>query len=118
MLWRERDLLGAVVSVLVEPRAESPGRLPAARPVAEALAALDEVQCRRRLGVDRAGVALGLPAGCTLADLAAAAPRPWDDLLRRHIVGLLEATSEVVAAADMSGSDGETGAGQGGVGLA
>ena len=97
LLWRERDLLGQVVDELEDPERPEPV------PVATVLADLEVVQQERRLIVDRAGVALGLPAGCTLADLAGAAPEPWDDLLRHHISGLLKATREIVAAAATGG---------------
>jgi hypothetical protein len=99
VLWRERDLLGAVVSELEQEAdgVDLDNEVPA--PVADVLADLEDVQRQRRLVVDRAGLALGLPSGCTLADLASAAPEPWDDLLRRHIAALLAAANDVAVAA-------------------
>jgi hypothetical protein len=98
VLWRERDLLGLVVTGLEQPDA------PAARSredtdLALALSALEDVQRHRRLVVDGAGTALGLPAGCTLADVAGVAPEPWADLLRLHITALIAGMDDVVKAA-------------------
>jgi hypothetical protein len=95
VLWRERDLLGLVVTGLERPDAT----VVADPDLALALSALEDVQRHRRLVVDTAGTDLGLPAGCTLADLADIAPEPWRDLLHLHISALIAAMDEVVKAA-------------------
>lgn len=100
VLWRERDLLAAVVSEVGRPGCAGHGA------VSSALDDLEDVQRRRRLAVEEACTALGLPRGGTLADLAVAAPAPWGDLLRHHIVALLDATSDVVAAVEQQPADG------------
>jgi hypothetical protein len=43
---------------------------------------------------------LGLDPDCSLRDLAAAAPPPWDDVLKDHRESLLTATSEISSLAE------------------
>ena len=100
ILWQERHLLEQLVFKLEEQQL----LLAAGRTRWLALAAdeldavmgdLRAVELLRAIEVDATAVALGIPAGPSLGDLAAAAPDPWDDLLAQHRAALVGELDEV-----------------------
>jgi hypothetical protein len=100
ILWQERHLLELLVFKLDEQQL----LLAAGRTRWLALAAdeldavmgeLRQVELLRAIEVDGTAEVLGLPSGPSLAELAAAAPDPWDDLLQQHRAALLALAEEV-----------------------
>lgn len=100
ILWQERHLLELLVFKLEEQQL----LLAAGRTRWLALAAdeldavmdeLRDVELLRAMEVDAAAGALGLAPNPSLAELAAAAPDPWDDLLAQHREALLLLADEV-----------------------
>lgn len=100
ILWQERHLLELLVFKLEEQQL----LLAAGRTRWLALAAdeldavmgeLREVELLRAIEVDATAEVLGLPSGPSLAELAVAAPDPWDDLLKQHRAALVALAEEV-----------------------
>jgi len=100
ILWQERHLLEQLVFKLEEQQL----LLAAGRTRWLALAAdeldavmgdLRAVELLRAIEVDATALALGIDAGPSLAELAAAAPDPWDELLVQHRDALLLLADEV-----------------------
>jgi hypothetical protein len=76
ILGRERHLTALLVGMLQ--RAEAPAALVPVR------AALRRAALLRAVEVHALAATWGLPAGVTLAELAAAAPPPWSEVLAGH----------------------------------
>ncbi|MFD1505467.1 flagellar protein FlgN [Georgenia yuyongxinii] len=100
ILWRERELLEQLLFkleveqlFLVTGRAK---RLPlATREVEEVLETIRLAEVGRSIEVDEAAIALGLPTGVSLLDLANASPAPWDGILLEHRKNFVRLTAEV-----------------------
>lgn len=100
ILWRERDLLDLLAFKLDEQ-----GLLLAAgrtrwltRAADELEAVMEElryVELVRAMETSALAEELGLPGGASLAELAGAAPTPWDELLWSHRAALIELSEEV-----------------------
>lgn len=89
VLWRERNLLELLLFKLDEERlllgAGLDGWLPRATHEVELVRAeLHRIEEPRTRAVDGLAAELGLPPGTALAEVAAAAPPPWDGLLEEH----------------------------------
>jgi flagellar biosynthesis/type III secretory pathway chaperone len=57
-------------------------------------------ELRRSIELGDVSEALGLDPDCSLRELAAAAPPPWDDVLTDHREALLTATTEISSLAE------------------
>ncbi len=104
ILWRERELLDVLLFKLEQERllleAGEPQWLPrASREIELVLEQLRLTELTRVLEVDGLAAELGLPAGTTLPDLAAAAPSPWRDLFVAHLQGFTQLKARVCEAA-------------------
>ncbi|KAE8764073.1 flagellar protein FlgN [Georgenia thermotolerans] len=100
ILWRERELLEQLLFKLeVEQLFLITGRttrLPlASREVEEVLETIRAAELGRTVEVDEAALALGLPTGVSLLDLAQAAPAPWDAILLEHRKNFVRLTAEI-----------------------
>ena len=100
ILWRERELLELLLYKLDAQRMLlGSGRdrwLPHVSDELEAvLEELRHTELLRAMEVDAVAHELGLPPAPTLAELAAAAPAPWDELLTQHRDALLGLSGEV-----------------------
>jgi hypothetical protein len=100
ILWRERHLLELLAFKLdAQQLLIGSGRDRWLHHVSDELeSVLDELrhtELLRAVEVDAVAGALGLGAGASLAELAAAAPAPFDDLLRQHREALVELAAEV-----------------------
>lgn len=104
ILWRQRHLLELLLFKLdVEQTLLAAGRLRwLARATNEVELVLDEIRATelaRAVAIDSLAPELGLPPGASLADLAAAAPSPWDGIFTEHRVAFLSLTDEVAVVA-------------------
>ena len=104
-LWRERRLLEMLLFKLEEEQLVlTAGRsrwLPQATREVEAV--LDEIrsaEIARAVEVEDVAATLGLAGNASLAELAAAAPAPWDELLRSHRDAFASVTAEIGRMAD------------------
>jgi hypothetical protein len=100
ILWRERQLLDLLVCKLeVEQLVLAGGRtrwLPAVtREVEYVLAEVKQVELLRAVLVGAAAEQLGLDPGCTLRELADAAPPPWNSILEQHRSAFLTTAEEL-----------------------
>jgi hypothetical protein len=100
LLWEEREVLERVLFKLVEQQliveAGQTRWLAAANNEVEAAAmALRGSEVLRSAEVDALAEVLGLAPGATLAELAAAAPEPWADMLREHRDALIVLTMDM-----------------------
>jgi hypothetical protein len=100
VLWRERELLENLLYKLeVEELVLATGRAKwIGRATREVEALLDQVRgadLGRAVEADHAALSVGLPAGSSLAELAAAAPSPWDEMLRAHHVALSDIAAQI-----------------------
>ena len=100
ILWQERHLLELLVFKLEEQQlllaaGRSRWLALAADELDEVMAELRQVELLRAIEVDATAAVLGLPSGPSLAELAAAAPDPWDDLLQQHRAALVALADEV-----------------------
>ncbi len=105
ILWRQRDLLECLVYRLeCEHLLLAAGRTRwLARATAEVetvLAELGVIELQRAAAADAACRELGLPVGCTLETLAAAAQPPWTGVLLDHRQVLLTLTGELTTLAE------------------
>lgn len=105
VLWRERHLLELLLFKLEEEQLVlSSGRTRwLGHATREVEAVLDEIRTAelgRAAEADEAARLLGLTPGVGLAELAAHAPAPWDDLLRTHRDAFASLTTEISALAD------------------
>jgi len=100
ILWRERHLLELLVFKLdAQQLLIGSGRdrwlSHASDELELVLEELRHTELRRAIEVDAVAPELGLNPGATLAELAVAAPAPFDQLLRQHRDALLELAAEV-----------------------
>lgn len=100
ILWRQRHLLELLLFKLdVEQTLLAAGRLRwLARATNEVEMVLDEIRATelaRAVAVDEVASSLGLAPGCSLRELAAAAPTPWDGILTEHRTAFLLLTEEI-----------------------
>ncbi len=102
ILWSEREALELLLFKLVEEQlvvtSGSPRWL--SRADAEVRAALDRMRAGevvRAAEVEALAMSLGLPVETSLAELAAAAPEPWDLVLTEHRNALRELVLEIEA---------------------
>ncbi len=100
ILWRERQLLELLVFKLdAQQLLIGSGRdrwlTHASDELQLVMEELQHVELLRAMEVDSVASSLGLPPGVSLAELADAAPAPFDDLFRQHRICLLELSSEV-----------------------
>lgn len=105
VLWRERHLLELLLFKLEEEQLVlGSGRTRwLGHATREVEAVLDEIrgaELGRAIEADEAARELDLPSGTGLAELAAHAPAPWDDLLRAHRDAFASLTAEISALAD------------------
>jgi hypothetical protein len=105
VLWRERHLLELLLFKLEEEQLVlSSGRTRwLGHATREVEAVLDEIRTAelgRATEADAVARLLGLDPGAGLAELAAHAPSPWDDLLRTHRDAFASLTAEISALAD------------------
>ena len=100
VLWHERELLEVLVFKLEEEQlvlASGKTRW-LARATREVEVIVEEMrlcEVRRAIAVDEVAGLLGLPIEPTLAQLAAASPAPWDELLKDHRTAFMSLTSEI-----------------------
>jgi hypothetical protein len=107
ILWRERRLLELLQFKLTEEQLlVAAGRvrwLPSAtREVELIMIELQRAELTRAVAVDELAVDLGIAPNPSLADVAVAAPEPWDGVFERHRDALVVAVEEVDALADES----------------
>lgn len=100
ILWRQRQLLELLLYKLeVEHSLLAGGRARwLARATDEVGLVLDELRATelsRALAIDEVADALGLPAGCTLAELVHGAPAPWSGIFAEHRAAFLGLTDEI-----------------------
>lgn len=100
ILWRERHLLELLVFKLdAQQLLIGSGRdrwlNHASDELESVLEELRHTELLRAVEVDDVAPTLGLGAGASLAELAMAAPAPFDDLLRQHREALVELAAEV-----------------------
>jgi len=105
VLWRERHLLELLLFKLeVEQLVLTAGRTRwLGHATREVEAVLDEIrgaELGRAVEADDAARSLGLEPGVGLAEIAAHAPAPWDDLMRAHRDAFGSLTAEISALAD------------------
>lgn len=104
ILWRQRHLLELLLFKLeVEQSLLAAGRMRwLARATNEVEMVLDEIrdaELTRAVAVDGLAAELGLEAGCSLREVAAAASPPWDGIFTEHRAAFLQLTGEVAAVA-------------------
>lgn len=100
ILWRERHLLELLVFKLdAQQLLLGSGRdrwlIHASDELEHVLDELRHTELLRAVEVDGVAASLGLSPGASLAELADAAPVPFDSLLRQHREALLELAAEV-----------------------
>ena len=105
VLWHERSLLELLLFKLEEEQllltaGRSRWLAHATREVEAVLAEIRDAELGRSVEATAACAQLGLPDGASLAEMADAAPAPWDDLLRRHREAFAALTAEISHLAD------------------
>jgi hypothetical protein len=108
-LWRERHLLEMLLFKLDEQQillaaGRSRWLTMAATEVERVVDELRHVELSRAIEVDAVANELGLDPGCSLGELADAAPAPWDGVLRQHRDAFVLVAEEIK---DMAGSNRE-----------
>jgi hypothetical protein len=63
------------------------------------LAEVKQAELLRAVLIDAVASQLGLQPGCTLRELAEAAPNPWDTILEQHRIAFLTTSEELRAVA-------------------
>jgi hypothetical protein len=104
ILWRQRHLLELLLFKLdVEQTLLAAGRLRwLARATNEVEIVLDEIRATelaRAVAIDELASQHGLAPGCSLRELAAAVPAPWDGILTEHRTAFLSLTEEIAVVA-------------------
>lgn len=104
LLWRERQLLELLLFKLeVEQLLLTSGRTRwlahATDEVSTVLGEIRSTELGHAVVSDGVAIELGLEPGATLAQLAAAAPSPWDTVLTEHRDAFLELTGQIDALA-------------------
>ena len=105
VLWHQRNLLELLLFKLEEEQliltsGRSRWLAHATREVETVLDEIRTAELGRALAAELAAVTLGLPAESSLAQIAAAAPAPWDELLRAHREAFASLSSEIGQLAD------------------
>ena len=105
VLWRERQLLELLLFKLEEEQLLlTSGRTRwlghATREVESVLDQIRQAELGRAVEADAAARELGIEPGSSLSVLAAAAPPPWDDLLREHHEAFVSLTEQIKELAD------------------
>lgn len=105
VLWHERSLLELLLFKLEEEQLLlTSGRTRwlahATREVEAVLSQIRDAELGRSVEAGAVCAALGLPDGASLAEMADAAPAPWDDLLRQHREAFASLTAEISHLAD------------------
>jgi hypothetical protein len=105
ILWRQRHLLELLLYKLeVEHTLLAAGRvrwLPRATGEVElVLEELRTAELARAVAIDEIAEQLGLASGCTLLEIAAAAPPPWGGIFGEHRAAFLLLTDEIAAMAE------------------
>ena len=100
MLWRERQLLELLLFKLeVEQLLLTSGRsrwlAHATEEVERVLEQIRTTELGHAVESDAVAAQLGLAPGSTLAQLAEAAPAPWDGLLREHRDAFIDLTGQI-----------------------
>jgi hypothetical protein len=100
ILWHQRHLLELLLFKLdVEQTLLAAGRLRwLARATNEVELVLDEIrstELARAVAIDDVAAELGLAPACSLRELAAVAPAPWDSILMEHRDAFLVLTEEI-----------------------
>ncbi len=104
-LWHERRLLELLLFKLEEEQlvltsGRSRWLAQATREVESVLDEIRSAEIARAVEVEDVAAALGLAGNASLAELAAAAPAPWDELLRSHRDAFASVTAEIGRMAD------------------
>ena len=104
ILWRQRHLLELLLFKLdVEQTLLAAGRLRwLARATNEVELVLDEIRATelaRAVVIDEIASGLGLAPGCSLRELAAVVPSPWDSIFTEHRTAFLGLTDEIAVVA-------------------
>ena len=104
-LWHERRLLELLLFKLEEEQlvltsGRSRWLAQATREVESVLDEIRSAEIARAVEVEDVAATLGLAGNASLAELAAAAPAPWDELLRAHHEAFLSLTGEISRLAD------------------
>ncbi|MFC0713838.1 flagellar export chaperone FlgN [Cellulomonas biazotea] len=104
-LWQQRNLLELLLFKLEEEQliltsGRSRWLAHATREVETVLDEIRTAELGRALAAELAAVTLGLPAESSLAQIAAAAPAPWDDLLRAHRDAFTSLATEIAQLSD------------------
>ena len=104
-LWHERRLLELLLFKLEEEQlvltsGRSRWLAQATREVESVLDEIRSAEIARAVEVEDVAAALGLAGNASLAELAAAAPAPWDELLRSHRDAFVSVTAEIGRMAD------------------
>jgi FlgN protein len=104
VLWHERELLELLLFKLEEEQLVlASGRTRwlarATREVETVLSEIRKAEVIRAVEVDALAKTLGLPAGASVAQLAAAAPEVWGGLFTDHRRAFLVLTNEITALA-------------------
>jgi len=105
VLWHERNLLELLLFKLEEEQLLlTSGRTRwlahATREVETVLGQIREAELGRAVEVASVAAELGVPERSSLAELAAQAPAPWDDLLRSHRDAFASLTAQIAELAD------------------
>lgn len=93
MLWKERELLDLLTFKLEEEQllltsGKTKWLQHATREVESVVQRIREAGLARTVSASCVAIAWGVDEDSSLAQLAAAAPAPWDDLLRSHLQAL------------------------------
>jgi hypothetical protein len=104
-LWHERRLLELLLFKLDEEQllltsGRSRWLAQATREVESVLDEIRSAEIARALEVEDVSLDLGLTGSASLAELAATAPPPWDELLRSHRDAFASLTAEIGRMAD------------------
>lgn len=104
-LWHIRDLLDLLTFKLeTEQVLVAAGRVRwlgrATHEVELVLEELKHAELRRAVELDAVAGPLGLPADCSLRELAEVVPAPWDEVFGDHRNALRDATNEITALAE------------------
>jgi hypothetical protein len=107
LLWRERANREQVLFKIVEEQlvlaaGQTRWLANAGREIEAALADLRRGEVVRAAMSGALAARLGLPGSTTLAELADAAPEPWDEILRAHCDALRELQAEIEEATSES----------------
>ena len=105
VLWTERELLELLLFKLEEEQlvltsGRSRWLAQATREVESVLDEIRSAELARAVEVEEVAPQLGLAGAASLAELADAAPAPWDELLRAHRDAFASVTAEIGRLAD------------------